>query len=114
MATISSFSVGMSKSVVSASGYEKVSLRISANGLVWAATTSRYDAFGGLKGTSDKWSVEMGRYLRLAGAVLGPFIFSFIDVVPGLSPGCDGDRSALMQQLICDHFVDRVNGFRPR
>lgn len=39
----------------------RVSLRISTNVSVWTAKTSGYNAFGGLKGVSGKFLVEVGR-----------------------------------------------------
>lgn len=46
-ATMSSYSVGISRAVVSTTGYDGVSLRISTEGLDWALTTSAYETFGG-------------------------------------------------------------------
>lgn len=74
--TISSSSVGMSRSVVSAEGFRKVSMGNSTDDSVWTAKTSRDDPIGEVF-LFNKWSVMAGQLSRNARSLHEPFLSRF-------------------------------------
>lgn len=96
-----SSSVNLKRSIVSAEEFERFLLRIWTDDFACTATTSGGDA-PDKPLIEDKWSLNVGRAWRLAGAVPGAFLISFSDVVTGFNTGCTKSGPVLILRLLYD------------
>lgn len=59
----------------------------------------------------DKWLLKAERLSRLAEAIPGPLLTSFIDVMTGFDGGCDGGELILISRVLYTLCLDGVDWF---